>query len=142
LLLKSLKKTFCTLFCSNVLPLRKQHVHQILMKEQGNEFYHFILLCKENGVLLLTWQHTRKMNKVMAVHSTFSRNWICKTNTQSFEIHTVHNYLILLLYKLKLILDINIRVLSVTRCFTQITRKTIPFFLVLLFLAICCRTVL
>lgn len=25
-----------------------------------------------------TWQHTRKMNRVMAVHSTFSLNWICE----------------------------------------------------------------
>lgn len=24
----------------------------------------------------LTWQHTRKMKRVMAVHSTFSLNWI------------------------------------------------------------------
>lgn len=27
---------------------------------------------------ILTWQHTRKMNSVMAVHSTFSLNWICE----------------------------------------------------------------
>lgn len=25
----------------------------------------------------LTWQHTRKMKRVMAVQSTFSLNWIC-----------------------------------------------------------------
>lgn len=29
---------------------------------------------------ILTWQHTRKMNSVMAVHSTFSLNWIWKRN--------------------------------------------------------------
>lgn len=28
-----------------------------------------------NGI----WQHTRKMNNVMAVHSTFSRNWIFRS---------------------------------------------------------------
>ncbi len=25
------------------------------------------------------WQHTRKMKRVMAVHSTFSRNWILRS---------------------------------------------------------------
>lgn len=26
----------------------------------------------------VTWQHTKKMKRVMAVHSTFSLNWICR----------------------------------------------------------------
>jgi len=34
------------------------------------------------------------MNKVMAVHSTFSRNWICKTNIwhldKPYGTHTFH----------------------------------------------------
>lgn len=29
-----------------------------------------------------TWQHTRKMNRVIAVHSTFSLNWICGEEIQ------------------------------------------------------------
>lgn len=38
-----------------------------------------------------TWQHTRNMNKVIAVHSTFSLNWICwerlKLVTLPFKCH-------------------------------------------------------
>lgn len=34
-----------------------------------------------NGI----WQQTRKMNSVMAVHSTFSRNWICGGREQKEE---------------------------------------------------------
>lgn len=30
-----------------------------------------------NFNLVLTWQHTKKINKVIAVHKTFSLNWIC-----------------------------------------------------------------
>lgn len=26
--------------------------------------------------ILLTWQHTKKINNVIAVHNTFSLNWI------------------------------------------------------------------
>jgi hypothetical protein len=62
----------------------------------------------------------------------YSRGWV-----DLFQDPLLFFYLILLLSKLKLILDINIRIFNVTRCITQITRKTIP-----LFLAICCRTVL
>lgn len=34
---------------------------------------------------LPTWQQTRKMNNVIAVHSTFSLNWICKKKAIIFR---------------------------------------------------------
>jgi hypothetical protein len=61
----------------------------------------------------------------MAVHSTFSRNWICKT--EYLEMPSVHNYFTLLLYKSKLILYINIRVLNVTMCITSTNNKNYTF---------------
>ena len=40
---------------------------------------------KERRKGLPTWQQTRKMNNVIAVHSTFSLNWICKKKAIIFR---------------------------------------------------------
>lgn len=50
-----------------------------------------ILLSNLVKMILLTWQQTRKMKSVIAVHNTFSLKWICKVKRgdclEKLEIH-------------------------------------------------------
>lgn len=38
-----------------------------------------------------TWQHTKKMKSVIAVHSTFSLNWIYRTDWRDECVHCMQN---------------------------------------------------
>lgn len=42
--------------------------------------------------LIPTWQHTKKMKSVMAVHSTFSLNWIYRTEWRHTHVHCRQNF--------------------------------------------------
>jgi hypothetical protein len=69
---------------------------------------------KQLRVFLLTWQHTRKMNKVMAVHSTFSRNWICKANICHLDKPYAPTYFILLMQEVRLMMHFSTCALNTT----------------------------